>query len=83
MYENIFNFMSSQSTQNGLLLVDPSTGCGKTFQSCQAIYDYTHGDHFAKKIYFTTTLLKNLPEVELREAYRRNKNPNYEKEVLL
>ena len=83
MYENIFNFMSSQSTQNGLLLVDPSTGCGKTFQSCQAIYDYTHGDHVAKKIYFTTTLLKNLPEVELREAYRRNKNPNYEKEVFV
>mgnify|MGYP006864389559 CR=1 FL=1 len=51
MYENIFGFMSSQSTQNGLLLVDPSTGCGKTFQSCQAIYDYVHGENAAKKVY--------------------------------
>lgn len=75
--------MSSQSTQNGLLLVDPSTGCGKTFQSCQAIYDYVHGENAAKKVYFTTTLLKNLPEGELRETYRRNKNPNYEKEVFV
>ena len=83
MYDNIFGFMNSQNAQNGLLLVDPSTGCGKTFQSCQAIYDYTHGEHAAKKVYFTTTLLKNLPERELREAYRRNKNLNYEKEVFV
>ena len=76
MYDNIFDFMNSQKAQNGLLLVDPSTGCGKTFQSCQAIYDYTHGEHAAKKVYFTTTLLKNLPEEELRAAYHRKGNPN-------
>ena len=83
MYENIFGFMNSQTTQNGLLLVDPSTGCGKTFESCRAIYDYTHGKHAAKKVYFTTTLLKNLPEDELRERYRKNNDPNYDKEVLV
>ena len=83
MYKNIFGFISSQESQDGLLLVDPSTGCGKTFESCRAIYDYTHDKNAAKKVYFTTTLLKNLPEDELRRAYLRNKNPNYDKEVFV
>lgn len=83
MLENILEFINSKSRQNGLLLVDPCTGSGKTFYSCQAIYDYVHSANCTKKVYFTTTLLKNLPEEELKDAYEKRKNPNFEKEVLV
>lgn len=83
MLENILDFLGSKSTQNGLLLVDPCTGSGKTYYSCQAIYDYTHRSLDARKVYFTTTLLKNLPERDLKRIYDDNKNPNYDKEVLV
>ena len=75
------NFIYSKTITNGLLLEDPNTGSGKSYYSCQAIYDYVHSQD-AKQVYFTTSLLKNLCITEMKEAYKNHKNPNYDKEVL-
>lgn len=80
MKKNILDFIDS-GRENGLLLVDPNTGSGKTFWSCQAIHDYARNPNNKKKIFFTTTLLKNLPEDELKKAY--NNEVLYKKEVLV
>lgn len=77
--ENTGNFSKNQ--ENGLLLVDPNTGSGKTYWSCKAICDYVHNPANKKKIYFTTTLLKNLPLEELKKAY--NNESSFQKEVLV
>lgn len=75
------NFIYSKTITNGLLLEDPNTGSGKSYYSCQAIYDYVHSPD-AKQVYFTTSLLKNLCIPEMKEAYKKHKNPNYNREVL-
>ena len=75
------NFIYSKTITNGLLLEDPNTGSGKSYYSCQAIYDYVHSPD-AKQVYFTTSLLKNLCIPEMKEAYKKHKNPNYDREVL-
>ena len=75
------NFIYSQTITNGLLLEDPNTGSGKSYYSCQAIYDYVHSTN-AKQVYFTTSLLKNLCISEMKDAYKKHNNPNYDKEVL-
>lgn len=64
------NFIYSKTITNGLLLEDPNTGSGKSYYSCQAIYDYAHSPN-AKQVYFTTTLLKNLCIPEMNEAYKK------------
>ena len=74
------NFIYSKTITNGLLLEDPNTGSGKSYYSCQAIYDYVHSPN-AKQVYFTTTLLKNLCIPEMNEAYKRNNDANFDKEV--
>lgn len=76
------NFIYSKTITNGLLLEDPNTGSGKSYYSCQAIYDYVHSPN-AKQVYFTTTLLKNLCIPEMNEAYKRNNDANFDKEVLV
>lgn len=76
------NFIYSKTITNGLLLEDPNTGSGKSYYSCQAIYDYVHSPN-AKQVYFTTTLLKNLCIPEMNEAYKRNNDVNFDKEVLV
>ena len=76
------SFIYSQTITNGLLLEDPNTGSGKTYYSCQAIYDYVHSQN-AKQVYFTTTLLKNLCIPEMKEAYKKHNDPNFNKEVLV
>ena len=81
MYKSMSDFLQSEK-RGGLLLVDPNTGSGKTYCACQVIFDYVHNQKQPKKIYFTTTLLKNLPENELKAAYENNKNPNFKNEVL-
>ena len=53
MKKNILDFIDS-GRENGLLLVDPNTGSGKTFWSCQAIHDYARNPNNKKKIFFTT-----------------------------
>ena len=80
MKKNISDFIDS-NRENGLLLVDPNTGSGKTYWSCLAIHDYARNPNNKKKIFFTTTLLKNLPEDELKKAY--NNEALYKKDVLV
>ena len=82
MLSSTNNFIYNQTIKNGLLLEDPNTGSGKSYYSCQAIYDYVHSSN-AKQVYFTTTLLKNLCIQEMKEAYKKHNNPNFDKEVLV
>lgn len=82
MLQSITDFMKAKE-ENGLLLIDPNTGSGKTYSACQAIYNYVHNTKNPKKVYFTTTLLKNLPIKELENCYKENKNINFSKEVLV
>ena len=76
------NFLYNQTISNGLLLEDPNTGSGKSYYSCQAIYDYVHSPD-TRQVYFTTSLLKNLCIPEMKNTYLNHKNPNYDKEVLV
>ena len=82
MLQSITDFMKAKE-ENGLLLIDPNTGSGKTYSACKAIYNYVHNTKNPKKVYFTTTLLKNLPIKELENCYKENKNINFSKEVLV
>mgnify|MGYP005607092105 CR=1 FL=1 len=76
------NFIYSKTIINGLLLEDPNTGSGKSYYSCQAIYDYIHSQN-AKQVYFTTSLLKNLCIPEMKESYKKHNDANFDKEVLV
>jgi hypothetical protein len=75
MFRTIKNFCEkkTEKSDNGLLLVDPNTGSGKTYWACQAICDYARNPANKKKVYFTTTLLKNLPVEDLKRAYKDEK----------
>lgn len=55
---------------NGLNLLEIPTGVGKTYNSVQAMVDYVLHDG-KKSIVFVTTLNKNLPVEELRQAFGR------------
>ena len=83
MFKAIKNFceIKNENGENGLLLVDPNTGSGKTYWSCQAIYEYVRNQANKKKVYFTTTLLKNLPVEDLKRAY--NNEELFKKDVLI
>lgn len=66
---------------SGLYICELLTGYGKTFNSVRAIVDYVKEKHPDKKIFFLTTLKKNLPEDELKKAF--SNDDMYNKEVLL
>lgn len=53
----------------GLWTVEVYTGGGKTYNSARAIAEYVKTSSSDKKIIFLTTLLKNLPEEELINAF--------------
>ena len=55
----------------------------KTYQTVQAIYDYLkQGGN--SRVLFVTTLLKNLPEKELRQAYEADgRGAEFDREVLV
>ena len=54
--------------KNGLYLCELPTGFGKTFTSVKLISEWIKENHSGRKIIFLTTLNKNLPEDELRDA---------------
>ena len=54
--------------KNGLYLCALPTGFGKTFTSVKLISEWIKENHSGRKIIFLTTLNKNLPEDELRDA---------------
>ena len=82
--KTIANYIKDTSKNTGLLLIDPPTGYGKTYMAAQSIYDYVKSTKGNKKIFFATTLIKNLPTDELRKIYKENgEENNFEKEVLI
>ena len=82
MKQAIVNFCKSMDT--GLFLLDMPTGFGKTYSVLDFMVDNYDAPEFKdKKIFFVTTLKKNLPDKELREYFaRRGKADDYDKYCL-
>ncbi len=58
--------------EKGLFLLDMPTGFGKTYNVLEFIANNYDSPEFKdKKIFFITTLKKNLPETELRERFQK------------
>lgn len=53
----------------GLYICEILTGYGKTYNSVQAIVEYIREQHPNKKIFFLTTLKKNLPDDDFKRAF--------------
>lgn len=67
MYQCISDFVQNQR-ENGLLLLDMPTGSGKTYSVLKYIADFISDDNNkGKRIFFLTTLKKNLPLNKLKE----------------
>lgn len=67
MYRCISDFTQNQR-ENGLLLLDMPTGFGKTYSVIRYIANFIADENNkGKKIFFLTTLKKNLPLDELKE----------------
>lgn len=81
MKKTILNFMTSK--ENGLIIADMPTGFGKTYNCVQAMYEYIYEENGTKKQFYTTTLKKNLPIEDLKKVYKKNKNKNFDKDVLV
>lgn len=82
MKQAIANFCKSMDT--GLFLLDMPTGFGKTYSVLDFMVDNYDAPEFKdKKIFFVTTLKKNLPDKELREHFaKRGKADDYDKYCL-
>ena len=73
MYAVMDKFCRNQNMNAGLFLLDMATGHGKTYNVLNLIFDLVHDPTFdRKRIVFCTTLLKNLPEAELRKRFVDN-----------
>ena len=79
MKESIEKFC--QSKENGLFLLDMPTGFGKTYSVLEFIADnYDKSEYKDSKIFFVTTLKKNLPYEKLQEHFeRRGKGTDFER----
>lgn len=78
--DSYLHYMSNCGT--GLVLAPLPTAIGKTYSACQAIAEYVKLSKGAgRKIVFTTPLLKNLPEDDLRKAFLA-RNIDYEEYVV-
>lgn len=82
MKQAIVNFCKAMDT--GLFLLDMPTGFGKTYSVLDFMVDnYDSLEFKDKKIFFVTTLKKNLPDKELREHFaKRGKAGDYDKYCL-
>ena len=76
----IKKFCEDKSLDNGLLLLDMPTGFGKTHNVLDYIFEISTNPNFDKKIFFVTTLKKNLPEKELEQRFIDNGFANEFKE---
>ena len=83
MRKELFEYFCNPDIGPSLLLAEAPTGYGKTYQTVQAIYDYLkQGGN--SRVLFVTTLLKNLPEKELRQAYEADgRGAEFDREVLV
>lgn len=67
MYNCIKSF-ADNDRENGLLLLDMPTGFGKTYSVIQFIIDYLKDEsNVGKRVFFITTLKKNLPIEDLQK----------------
>jgi len=84
MQNTIYNYIDDTTKNTGLILVDPPTGYGKTYMAAQSIYNYARKSEGNKKIFFVTTLIKNLPVDELRKVYKEHGEEHlFESDVLV
>lgn len=84
MKQSILDFITDKDVKWGLLLADMPTGYGKTYSAARAMFEYIYKENGEKKQFFITTLKKNLPYEELREAYNENGMGNrFEEDVLI
>lgn len=83
MQQELLAYFQDEKAEPGLLLIPAPTGYGKTFRAIQAIYAYLQQGG-TRRILFTTPLLKNLPEKELRRAYAQDGRADaFDREVLV
>lgn len=76
MYTCISDFIKSPD-KNGLLLLDSPTGFGKTYKVIKFINDFICDEkNKDKKIFFITTLKKNLPASDLKMQLENCKMPH-------
>ena len=83
MLDILKRFCNDSSIENGLMLIDMPTGAGKTHFVIE--YIYNHIEQFAaakRKIFFITTLKKNLPIQGLRKYFDDNGRMDFDKHVL-
>ena len=84
MQNTINDYINDTTKNTGLILIDPPTGYGKTYMAAQSIYNYVRNGNGDKKIFFVTTLIKNLPVDELRKVYKEHgEEHRFEKDVLV
>ena len=68
---NILKKYCNSETSTGLMLFDLATGVGKTWNVNRYIFEAMQDPTFKKRIFFVTSLKKNLPEEELREMFEQ------------
>lgn len=84
MQNTINDYINDTTKNTGLMLIDPPTGYGKTYMAAQSIYNYARKSEGNKKIFFVTTLIKNLPVDELRKVYKEHGEEHlFERDVLI
>ena len=72
MYRAIKNYCDDQNITNGLFLIDMPTGFGKTHNVLDYIFETAMDDSRSQqKLFFITTLKKNLPKDDLRKRFEK------------
>ena len=70
MYQCIKSFVNNDN-ENGLLLLDMPTGFGKTYSVTDYIIDFINDEsNIDRKVFFITSLKKNLPIDDLKEKMK-------------
>lgn len=72
-----------KENENGLMLLDMPTGSGKTHCVLDFIHDYVVNQNGEKKIFFLTTLKKNLPTEELRGRFKTSEKEELFDQIFL
>jgi len=79
--KKILNKYCNTENEKGLLLFNPPTGTGKTYEVLQWIYN--NYKTVNRKIFFVTNLKKNLPHDELKKLFEKDNNiEEFDKNVL-
>lgn len=84
MKNTIYEFINSNEISNGLFLADLPTGYGKTYIAARNIHEYITTTEKPKNVFFVTTMIKNLPIEELKNAYMESGDADgYERDILV